>query len=90
MQVGPIWQSGSGYNTKLQMYLTSPQPNTTISPPYTVTVTGGGAGYSSPSPWEWQPYITSAGEVCQAPTHGLPRHSRMSIGNSGSVYNDML
>ena len=53
-----------GYSTKLQMYLTSPQPNTTtISTPYTVTVTGGGKGYSSPSPWEWQPSVTSAGQV---------------------------
>ena len=71
MQVGPIWQAGSGYSTKLQMYLTSPQANTTISPPYTVTVTGGGKGYSSPSPWEWQPSVTSAGQVGQALALGL-------------------
>ena len=73
MQVGPIWQSGSGYSTKLQMYLTSPQPNTTISPPYTVTVSGGGKGYSSPLAWEWQPSITSAGQVGQGLAHGLLR-----------------
>ena len=85
MQVGPIWQSSSGYSTKLQMYLTSPQPNTTISTPYTVTVTGGGKGYSSPSPWEWQPYITSTGQVREALAHGLTRDSEMSMAGNGKA-----
>ena len=90
MQVGPIWQSGSGYSTKLQMYLTSPQANTTITPPYTVTVTGGGKDYSSPSPWEWQPSVTSAGQVGQAQIHSVLGNYKMSLATAASVCNDGL
>ena len=46
----------------LQMYLTSPQDNTTITAPYNVTVASTGP-LTEAQPWVWSATVTPNGEV---------------------------
>ena len=66
-QVGPMWQAnGNQYATKWQMYLTSPQGNTTISAPYNVSVAALGP-LTQAQPWVWSATVTPNGEVSGNP-----------------------
>ncbi len=46
----------------LQMYLTSPQDNVTITAPYNVTVVSTGPLVGA-QPWVWSAAVTANGEV---------------------------
>ena len=77
--------------SSLQMYLTSPQGNTTVTAPYNITIASNNP-LTNAQPWNWNAAVTANGQVPTQQFFHVP-HSKLyfsKLQHHNYVFKDLM